>query len=61
MNSIITIVLFAVIGGILLAAGYFLQKFKTDKKIKTAEIKAGKLIKNAQAKGKEIEEKTREK
>jgi ribonuclease Y len=61
MNSIITIVLYAVISVILLAAGYFLQKFKTDKKILTAETKAEKLLKNAQAKSKEIEEKTREK
>jgi len=60
MNSII-IILYVVISAILLTAGYFLQKFKTDKKIQTAEIKAEKLIKNAIAKSKEIEEKTREK
>ncbi len=60
MNSII-IILYIVISAILLAAGYFLQKFKTDKKIQTAEIKAEKLIKNALTKSKEIEEKTREK
>ncbi|MEJ2306043.1 MAG: Rnase Y domain-containing protein, partial [candidate division WOR-3 bacterium] len=60
MNSII-IILYVVISAILLAAGYFLQKFKTDKKIQTAETKAEKLIKNAVAKSKEIEEKTREK
>jgi len=61
MNSIITIVLYAVISAILLCAGYFLQKIKTDKKIQTAETKAEKLIRNAQIKSKEIEEKTREK
>ncbi len=61
MNSIITIVLYAVISTILLFAGYFLQKIKTDKKIQTAETKAEKILRNAQAKSKEIEEKTREK
>ncbi len=61
MNSIITIVLYAVISAILLCAGYFLQKLKTDKKIQTAGSKAEKLIRNAQIKSKEIEEKTREK
>jgi ribonuclease Y len=60
MNWIL-IVLYGVISVILLAAGYFLQKFKTDKKIQTAETKAEKLIRNAQTKSKEIEEKTREK
>jgi ribonuclease Y len=60
MNSII-IVLYVVISAFFLAAGYFLQKFKTDKKIQTAETKAEKILRNAQAKSKEIEEKTREK
>jgi ribonuclease Y len=54
-------VLYAVISAFLLAAGYFLQKFKTDKKIQTAETKAEKILRNAQSKSKEIEEKTREK
>jgi ribonuclease Y len=61
MNSIITIVLYTVISTILLFAGYFLQKIKTDRKILTAETKAEKILRNAQAKSKEIEEKTREK
>jgi len=59
--SWIIIVLYGVISVVLLGAGYFLQKFKTDKKIQTAETKAEKLIRNAQSKSKEIEEKTREK
>ncbi len=60
MNSII-IMLWVIAAAVFLAAGYFLQKFKTDKKIQTAETKAEKLIRNAQSKSKEIEEKTREK
>ena len=54
----IMIILYGVISVILLCLGYFLQKFKTDKKILTAETKAEKLIRNAQGKAKEIEEKT---